>query len=472
MTKRLSYLSALLALYIVLVAFANHRHLWHDELYTFYIAQAPSLTELWKDLHLDLNPPLLYLLSRASMSVFGNTAFAVRFPSMVALCVASLCLFELLRHRLQSPSFAALAVLVFWSSPAFYFANEARPYALVLGFFALAMLAMMSERPRPLILALPVSGMMLSHFFAILFLSPFLIAEVVQSFRNRRINWPVIAALVLPCIIPFFFLSFHGGETFPPAFRASIRKMAGYYYWTLRDQGLLWIVGFCAAAVICYWATHSKIERPRYSPRELSFTLALLALPILMNGVLMLMHGAFFTRYSAPTLLAFPILFVALLSPWTNNNRVAALSLTVALAVYCVWHESTPIPKHSDFSRIHPDLPLVAASGLTFLEMDHEEPQSTVDRLYYLTDRDKALTYAHATLFEGLPVIKQHLPIRGHVEPFDTFVRDHHQFLVLGTPEYAEDWLLRYLIAHHANLQLLGEFPSEYKDSKLFLVSF
>src|ERR1700733_12739861 len=141
MMRRLVAPAALLVFYIVLIAYANRRHLWHDELYTFYIAQASSLSDLWQDLRLDLNPPLSYLLARAAMRVAGKTGFAVRLPSMVGFFAGSLCLYALVGRRLQATGYGLLAVLVFWSTPAFYFATEARPYALVLGFFGLAMLA-------------------------------------------------------------------------------------------------------------------------------------------------------------------------------------------------------------------------------------------------------------------------------------------------------------------------------------------
>lgn len=464
MIKRLGLPLILIALYIVLVAFDNRRHLWHDELYTFYISSAPTLAALWKDLQIDLNPPLLYLLARGSMSLFGNTPFAVRLPSMLALAVASMCLYTLVQKRLNSSAYSALAVLVFWPTSALYFATEARPYALILGFFGLALVAWCNQ--RPLLLALAVSGMMLSHFFAVFFLAPFLVAEAVRLFRSKQIRWTILAALLVPCVLPFFFLKVHTGDAFPHALQAGLRKMASYYYWTLRDEAWLLLGGLLAAFLF-----RRKINpKHEYSPMDAAFVLTLLLLPILINAVMMVLHGAFFTRYAAPALFAIPIVFVALFAAWTNKNQPFALALSAAFAVYLLWHQSRPLPKHPDFSQIHPELPLVAASGLTFLEMDHEEPPVTVNRLFYLTDRELALSYAHATIFEGLPATKQRLPIRAHVEPFAAFTQAHHEFLVLGTPEYAEDWLLRYLKASGAKLQFLGEFPSEYKDSKLFLV--
>jgi hypothetical protein len=55
--------------------------LWHDEIFTFFIAQAPSLHDLF---HLtgsiDLNPQLSYLLTRASFDLFGVGTLQCRLP--------------------------------------------------------------------------------------------------------------------------------------------------------------------------------------------------------------------------------------------------------------------------------------------------------------------------------------------------------------------------------------------------------
>jgi 4-amino-4-deoxy-L-arabinose transferase-like glycosyltransferase len=116
------------------------RQLWHDELFTYYIAQAPSLSRLWEELHLDLNPPLLYLATRASLAVLGDHPYAVRFPSILAFLAGSLCLYVWVARRLR-PSYGLLAMLALWSTPFFYYSSEARPYGLVIGFFGMALLA-------------------------------------------------------------------------------------------------------------------------------------------------------------------------------------------------------------------------------------------------------------------------------------------------------------------------------------------
>jgi 4-amino-4-deoxy-L-arabinose transferase-like glycosyltransferase len=473
-------LAGLLLFYSALVAAAMHRHLWHDELYTYYMAQAPSFTELWKDLNLDLNPPLIYLAGRASMHLFGNTALGVRLPSIVAFFVGSLCLYSLVERRLK-PSYGILAVLIFWSTPAFDFATEARPYALILGFFGLAIVSWQRCIERPprhwpvFLLAVAVSGMMISHLLAILFLIPFLLAEAFRSIRSRRIDGPVAAALLVPCSLSLLFLrtiaAYQSGNAFPHPLEAGPRKMASYYYRTLSPEGWVLLVAFSAALMVCLIDRRPSAAPAKYADFELAFVAGLLTMPIIVNAAMMLSHGAFFTRYSAPTLFAYPLVLVALLAAFTQTNRLGALVMGALMALYIpVQYFVNPFLPPPSFAQAHPELPLVAASGLTFLEMDHEQPTETVQRLYYLTDRQYALQYAHATIFEGLPTIKQRLPIRGHVEPFRDFVRAHHRFLVIGTVDYDEDWLLRYLLSIHAKLELAGEFPSQSKDTQLFVV--
>jgi 4-amino-4-deoxy-L-arabinose transferase-like glycosyltransferase len=465
-------IAALVIYYVGLAAAGGQRHLWHDELYTFYIAQAPSLSELWRDLRLDLNPPLGYLLACGAMQLFGNSAFAVRLPSIAGVLTGSVCLYALVSRRLR-PSYGLLAVLIFWSTPALYFATEARPYGLVLGFFGLAMLAWQraGELPRPAwavpTLAFGVCGMMLSHFFAIFFLTPFLLVELIRLMRLRRPDWPIAAALLVPCVLPFFFLPIDNGGAFPPAFQAGLRKMASYYYWTLHPEGWVILLGLCLALALRKSGADSPAQAENPPHTDLAFVVGLLALPITVNAAMMITHGAFFTRYAAPTLFAYPLVLVFLLAASRGN----ALAMCGLLALYIpIQNLAKPRPRPLNIAQVHPELPLVAASGLTFLEIDHYEPPETVDRLYYLTGREHALQYAHATLFEGLPTIKQRFPIRARVEAFRDFVQSHPRFLVLGTPDYPEDWLLRYLLAVHARLEFLGEFPSEYKDSQLFVV--
>ena len=124
-------LAALTVIYVTALYFTGQRFVWFDELCTFDIARAPSLHTLWLwVLKFDNNPPTVYLLSRLSMRIFGPTPLGLRLPSMLAFYVGSVAMLVYLRRKVGNPA-AAFAVLIWWSSSSFYYAVEARVYALV-----------------------------------------------------------------------------------------------------------------------------------------------------------------------------------------------------------------------------------------------------------------------------------------------------------------------------------------------------
>jgi hypothetical protein len=133
-----------------------------------------------------------------------------------------------------------------------------------------------------------------------------------------------------------------------------------------------------------------------------------------------------------------------------------------------------PVPHDaSAVALIRPDLPLVDASGVTFFEMNHYEKPNFLSRLYFLKNRPAALSYAHTNLFEDLVFpdrMLPGLPISAKVASYDTFVRQHREFLVLGTYDAPEEWLLRKLRDDGARLTWLGTYPVPYVDSNLYLV--
>ena len=125
----------------------------------------------------------------------------------------------------------------------------------------------------------------------------------------------------------------------------------------------------------------------------------------------------------------------------------------------------------SDYHAVDSNLPFVAASGLTYVEMNHRESKDFLDRVYYLTDHEAAIRYAHATLFENESVVKETFHYPSHVESLAAFEAEYPKFLVLGTIDYPEDWLLRKLQADGDTVRLLGTAETSYKDKTLYEVT-
>ena len=126
----------LTALYVALVWLQMRRHLWFDELLTFHLANAPTLSRLW-DLvaRWDLNPPLLHLLAHASLRISGGIPVAIRVPSVIEFYLASLLL-SAYTARKFGRAYGLLPALLLWFSPMFQYATEARPYALLCFWFS------------------------------------------------------------------------------------------------------------------------------------------------------------------------------------------------------------------------------------------------------------------------------------------------------------------------------------------------
>jgi hypothetical protein len=64
-----------------------------------------------------------------------------------------------------------------------------------------------------------------------------------------------------------------------------------------------------------------------------------------------------------------------------------------------------------------------------------------------------------------------YFPISASVSSYNDFIHQHREFLVLGTYDYPEEWLLRKLHDDGARLIWLGAYPLPYWDSNLYLVN-
>ncbi len=483
-------LAALLLLYLAVTALSGSRELWHDELYTYYIAKAPSLARLFRELQLDLNPPLEYLSVRASLSVFGDSAYATRLPSIIAFLVGSLCYYRFISKQLGW-MYGVLVVLVWWSTPFLIYSTEARPYALVVGWFGIAMLAWEQasktgrSKASVLLLAAAVTGMMLSHIFSLLYIQPFCLVEAWRLYRTRRFDWALGGALLIPAMIPFAFVKFMArfrSSLFPTVFAASPRRLAAFYYHILSPEALALAIAVAAALALGFRSKSLRTNSAKIiTSTDIIFTAGLLLLPELVILALIKTHGAFFPRYAILFGLGLAFLVVFGVAQLTDTSRLAA---GVACCVLFLYDTGAIVSAYKAFQiekawpakqaamlRTRPDLPIAATNGVTFLQMSQYASPAMAQRLYYLTDRDLAIRYAHATMFQDLGSLKRYFPIHATVQPYWQFVGQHSQFLVFGSAEWPEDWLIRCLRDQHANVQPVGSFVGPYKDFELFQVT-
>ena len=115
--------------------------LWNDELFTYYFAHLPDFRDVWDQLStgVEQTPPLYYAMTRGALRAFGDNNRALRLPGLVGVLVACACLYTFVARR-SSLIYGLIAALIVLSSQAVFYAHEARPYGVVLGFAAAALL--------------------------------------------------------------------------------------------------------------------------------------------------------------------------------------------------------------------------------------------------------------------------------------------------------------------------------------------
>ena len=519
------------------------RHLDHDELYTFYIAQASTLRQLLAlTRSVDLHPPLSYLLIRASFAIFGVSSWSCRLPSVLAFFFAVALVFWLAK-RVLSPLYGIISVLFFWSVPFTYQADEARPYSLLLCFTTVMVVSwyratetpdskFISSDRRFALLTLTVGGfgLLLSHVLGILPYAAFFAAEAIRFSIRRKSDWSLWTALLAPTISGLTYLPLirtHSGILFTDEYHATPMRIVSFYSWSVR---FLPIPLMLVALLACLWPIVrrrvSQDQRQATPPaplpaalRPLAFLLGCLALIPLGVGVLFAHTGtAFFDRYGIVVIIPVVLIPVLLLGYRTQRNQMAGIAVAVVLSVTLflntvgkIWlieqlgnlasprvarytlnvlalptiitgpvkprvapHLQTALdaaPAVSNLDAIDPDLPLVANTGLTFLEIDRQGDAELTRRLYLLNDRQTAASIAHDTVFENYDRLTKVFPIRGKVEPYCAFISQHPRFLALGAYNHPQGWLLKKLDMDGADLHIIGTYAGLTEEAQLYEVT-
>jgi len=102
---------------------------WEDELFTLHRSNMP-VGELLKELSSrPIFPPLYYLLTKASIKIFGINEAALRFPSFIFSVLSVFFIYKLaeLIYNARTGLFAALLLAV--SPYSIYYAQEAKMYS-------------------------------------------------------------------------------------------------------------------------------------------------------------------------------------------------------------------------------------------------------------------------------------------------------------------------------------------------------
>ncbi len=523
-----------ISLVCILIRFGSiaTRHLDHDELYTFYIAQAPSISKvLTLTRTVDLHPPLSYLLVRLSFWIVGINTWACRVPSAMAFVLAAAFLFQLLKTSL-SPIYGIIGVLFLWSGPFSYNAISARPYSLLLCFTSLMLLSWYSaisgsdRRRRYMLGGLAVAGvfLLLSHVLGALCFAAIAVAEGARTIYLRKLDrmlWIAFLAPMVACLTYLPLLKHRAILLFTPAYRPTPIRILSCYWEPLR------YVVLPLALTLSFVVAHNwkrgnpasiKGRSRKMSPAILLALFGLYLVPLAVGFIFARNGTAFFDRYGVMMLIPAALAPPMLLAYGTGGNRGYATVVAAALgSLICLnsfgrsWlleevsavappvvagkllyvatappvYELPKLPRVPNYlmqqlstaepvprlDSYRPDLSLVTGTALTFMELDHTGNDAMTNRLFMLTNKEAASTIANDTLFENYEQLKAIFPIRGNIMSYCSFISNHRHFLILGSYSNPQGWLLRKLELDGAELTIVGFYSDTYDEHDLYEVT-
>ncbi len=487
------YLAGFSILYLAVTCLvAAHRPLWNDELYTLYIARLPAMSDVWDALSTGAEqlPPFFYVLTRASVALFGAHELSLRLPEILGFWVMGLCLFRFVSERIPAP-YACLAMLFPLVTGAYYYASEARPYGLVLGFSGLGLLSWQAATDRDgrrlwlVGLAVSLAAAVSSHYHAIFVLVPLAFAEAVRSLTLRRLDLPVWAALglgVAPLLgfLPLIERAMGYSTTFWS--KARWTSIPEFYYFLLAPA-VLPLMALLVLAAAYPMTRHSPRPDPRGAPgprpHEMVAVLGFMAIPAIAVAFSMWVTGAYTDRYALPAVIGCSVIVAVAAHRSLRDRPAAAVILTLSV---CGFFLSLGVKSLTGLVAVREantrsveflrsdgmtDLPIAVSDQHAFISLAHYAPRDIASRLVYLADPGKALQHlGHNSVEKGaLALLKPWFRLR--IEEYGPFLASGRRFLVYGDSRHFLNWLLPDLIVSRRRLELRGR----HKEALLLLVS-
>jgi Dolichyl-phosphate-mannose-protein mannosyltransferase len=447
---------------------AAHKHLWYDELFTVAVARQGTPARVWSALEqcLDGQPPPFYLAEGAAAKLIPYEPVAYRMLPTIGYLLVSVCLFVFVRRRAGNMAGLIAAIIPPLSMVRLY-PLEARPYGILLGCLALALVCWQrADRWLWQIgLAISLALAACAHYYAPLAFVPFGLAEVASSVMRRRIRWGVWAAFavgILPALafspLLLKFKQYYGSSFWSkPGF-----GQIGAYDTLLNlptgiGLGVAVVLALTIGVVINRARTGDGQQLSETPVEELLISLGFIAFPLIVLAITMIFGGGLTERYILATVMGIAAGAAFVLA--RLGRRAVLLALTF-LACAFTWREARAVAvmvKHPpgpavpagqamvrDILENSPDrtLPMVISSGLTYLAIAYYSAPDYADRVFNLVDEKKALEYVHTgSIEQALVLLRQYQPL--HIVPFAEFAAAHPKFYLYSDGETFDWWPMR-----------------------------
>ena len=462
----------------VTLGLAARKQFWNDELFTYYLSVRDTFPRIWSALltAADQNPPLFYWVSHKAAAAAGPNLIGLRLPAMAGFWIAAVCLLAFVSRRLPAV-YGLMAALILMESRAYWFSYEARPYGLVLGFAAAALLCWQrAEGPRApwwaasLALALGLACSM--HYYSVLLFLPIAAAEVCREWIQRRLNWPVWLALAAAAASLLLYLPLiRSARSYSGTFWAKAGWGAlGEYPEFIGTPALLALLG-----IALLWAVFAAprtspeaLSRSVFPPAELVGALGMLCVAPLAVALGKFVTGAYTHRYALSAVIGLSFLIVWLLAAAFRARPGPALILAGMFSAAFLIQGVAEIAKPGadaryDHSRMiraltnefPPDLSIAVADPLLFFELSHQAPPAIKSRLFYVAEPKIALRRVGTdSLDRGFIGMQPFAALR--VSTLASVLSARRKFLIVGYPAVSWSWLVDELTSRHVPLSVVA----------------
>jgi hypothetical protein len=451
-------------------------NLWFDELFTLHLAKLASPQQIIAVN--DASPPLYPIIAHFLLRITATDALAVRLPATLGYCTMLLCLWAFCRRRLPATYAFAAGLLVCERTQ--YYAIEGRAYGAVLGCAAGALLCWQMAadgRHRTwalLFLALSSSFMVALHYYAIFFLVPLGVADLVRWRASRRVDlgtW--VAMLPAALVLGLHYALLVAGQNYQAHFwgKPSFADVALFYARFLLPPLILCVLAFAAARLLVR-SSRDPLERmPKLPMHEWAALAGLAVMPPLVVLVSMYTTQAFVERYILWAVIGFALLAAACLCAVARGRAAVGVALLALSIAAIVRLELPPLIEPTvlrDGEEVRRELaaveadssePIVVANAHVFMELSYYLRPPIRERLVYALSRDLDLKYrGYDTDALTLATLGQRVPLA--IEPYDRILADNPRFLLAATEE---DYLPRHLAAAGYRVTPVGPAKTLYQ---------
>ena len=177
---------------------ARRTQFWYDEVLTVATASQGSLQGIWTALTYgaDANPPLFYVVERGASRFFSDPEVGFRICSIVGLVIAVSAMFFFALPRIGPVGASIVSVSLLLTTLYRDYTIDARPYVMVSGCVALALLAWQRADRRPAVIILGILCLLAEslRYYAIYAIAAIAFGEAVGACgfddSGRWSGWP------------------------------------------------------------------------------------------------------------------------------------------------------------------------------------------------------------------------------------------------------------------------------------------